>query len=321
MNIKEKILMSSIFGSKLYGTDNEESDTDLIGVFLPFKRDVLLQRVSHQYSIKREKKEGEKNTSEDVDIKVFSLYEFIKLACEGQTMALDMLHIPRELLYETSDIWDEIVKNRSKFYTKNLQAFVGYARRQAAKYGVKGSRLDAAKGFYELLLKYKSVGNVYDLKLRDIWNYIEPGEHIYFLENNANGIEQVQVCGKIFQATSSISYVIPIIEKFYETYGERAKKAAKNEGIDWKAISHAVRAAFELKELLTEHTITFPLKEAKLVKNIKEGMMDYVTEASPLLEGLMDEIEILSAESNLQEKVDREFWDNFVLDVIERKVL
>ena len=42
-------------------------------------------------------------------------------------------------------------KNRQQFYTKNLKSFIDYARRQASKYGIKGSRINAALQILELL--------------------------------------------------------------------------------------------------------------------------------------------------------------------------
>lgn len=308
----EIIILKSVFGSHLYGTSSESSDKDFKGIFIPNKRDILLGRIPYQYSTKRKKKEGEKNKPDDVDEEIFSLHKFIKLSCEGQTLALDMLHTPENMILYKNEIWDTIVKNRDKFYTKNLHAFIGYAQRQAAKYGVKGSRLDAAKYFYNFL-----ISKDYNLKLKNVWDEIEEGEHIKFIESSPNGIKQIIVCGKIFQETSYIHYIIPIIRNFYDTYGEKAKLASLNKGIDWKAISHAVRAAFEIRELLTENTITFPLKEAELIKKIKYGKLDYTTEACPLLEELIDECKELSKKSNLPEKVDRTFWDNFIIQVLE----
>ena len=35
--------------------------------------------------------------------KIYSLHYFLKLACDGQTVAMDMLHAPDKLLVESSD--------------------------------------------------------------------------------------------------------------------------------------------------------------------------------------------------------------------------
>ena len=44
-----------------------------------------------------------------------------------------------------------------------------------------------------------------------------------------------------------------------------AKKAAKNEGIDWKAVSHAVRCAYQMKSVYEIGDIRFPLKESPTI--------------------------------------------------------
>jgi hypothetical protein len=98
---------------------------------------------------------------------------------------------------------------------------------------------------------------------------------------NPNGIRQYQVCGKTFQESAAIGYTLPILENFYDDYGHRAKLAAENKNIDWKAISHALRAAFQTKEILINGTITFPLKEAPVLLNVKSGRLDYASEVSP----------------------------------------
>ena len=207
--------------------------------------------------------------------------------------------------------------NVFKFYTKNLSAFVGYARRQASKYGIKGSRLNSA----EEVIKFLTMCNK-ENRLADYWKSLPRGEHIHFVEFGLkDNIPLYQVCGKKFQNTAKAGYVLEVMNKFFEAYGARAKQAAENKGIDWKAISHAFRAAYQVKQLLTENTITFPLKEADFLKKVKAGELDYNTEASVELERLMDEVEKLSEESILPEKVNHKFWDKFIIEEVEKTLL
>ena len=111
--------------------------------------------------------------------------------------------------------------------------------------------------------------------------------------------------------------MIPILEKFYDDYGHRAKLAAENKNIDWKAISHALRAAIQTKEIITKGTITFPLKDAPFLMQVKAGKLDYTDEVAPVLESLMDEVETMVSQSNLPEKVDIDYWDRFICEIIE----
>lgn len=312
------IIVKMKFGSHLYGTSTPESDLDFKGIFMPSAAQVCLGQIpkSVNHTTKNMTAEGVKNSADDIDTEIYSLHYFIKLALEGQTVAIDMLHAPSEMLEASSDVWDEIVQCREKFYTKNLKAFIGYARRQASKYGIKGSRLNTAKMVVEYL-----EGFCRDDKLSSVWGGLPKGDHIHFLGENPNGIQQYQVCGKILQETQAIGYTADILKRFYKEYGKRAELAAQNKGVDWKAVSHALRAAYQVRELLIDRTITFPLKEAQTVLSVKQGRLDYRTEAAPLLEKIMDEVETLSKESDFPSKPDVKFWHRFLIDKTREHVL
>lgn len=304
------------FGSHLYGTNTEGSDLDYKGVFLPTSKDVILNRIPKVINLSTNKT-NVKNSPEDIDIELYSLHYFIKLACAGETVALDMVHAPPNM-YESKPhpVWEYIVNNKEKLYTKNLKAFVGYARRQAAKYGIKGSRLNAAKAVLNILSNADSEDRVCS-----IWGELPTNEHLHMLSMNNNNVRQYQVCGRIIQETMKIGYAYDIINKFYTNYGHRAKRAANNDGIDWKAVSHALRAAFQVKELLVFNTITFPRPEAAFLKEVKLGNLDYKTIVGPKLDRIMEKVEALSELSDLPDKVDVKYWESFIVSSIQEYVL
>jgi predicted nucleotidyltransferase len=305
------LIVKMKFGSHLYGTNTVHSDVDYKGVFLPSKKELLLGAVPNCRNFSTNLG-AQKNSQDDIDEEIYSLHYFLKLACQGQTVAMDMLHAPEDMLLNSSDIWQSIVKQRSRFYTKNLNSFIDYARRQASKYGIKGSRLNAAAQVLDCL---KS--NEPDAKLRDVWDQLPRNDHCQELGVDPNNMRQYQVCGKIFQESVSIGYVLPIISKFYDDYGQRAKQAAENKNIDWKAVSHALRAAIQTKEILVNGAIHYPLKDAPFLLKVKSGRLDYINEVAPALEALMDEVETLVNASDLPEQVDTEYWDDFLCEVLE----
>lgn len=307
------IIVKMIFGSHLYGTATDTSDIDFKGVYLPSREEILLGNISkcHTYSTGNDMS---KNKPGDMDVELYSLHYFIRLACEGQTVAMDMLHAPEEMLTANSNIWRTIVKERHKFYSKNLNSFINYARRQASKYGIKGSRLNAVSHVINVLKAHDA-----ESKLRAIWDKLPLTDHCHDTGIDPNGMRQYQVCGKTFQESASVGYVVPILEKFYDDYGERAKLAAENKNVDWKAISHALRAAIQTKEILTTNTISYPLKDAPFLMKVKEGKLDYSTEVAPVLESLMDEVEKLVSASSLPEETDRDYWNNFIYETLERE--
>jgi hypothetical protein len=310
-------------GSHLYGTDGPDSDTDYKGVYMPTRRQLLLQQVPKSYSIHPDKTgEGQKNSKDDLDVEIYSLHYFLKLAMEGQTVAIDMLHADLGWCKIAHPIWAELLYHRKKFHTKNLKAFVGYARKQAAKYGIKGSRLNDAKSvmdFLEHAQKHECIWGT--TRLSHVWNGLPEGEHIHKFEpvftEGKKPIGTYQVCGKQIQSTVTVSYAYDIIKKFYDEYGARAKAAARNKGVDWKAVSHALRAAYQVDSILTKGDITFPLGCAAWLKMVKYGDCEWKA-VQNTLESKIAEVERLAEGSSLPNKVDRKFWENWLVKTLER---
>ena len=300
------LIVDMVFGSHLYGTASEKSDQDFKGVFYPEWRDVLLQRIPKSIHHSTKKDSESKNSPDDVESEYYSLNYFLHLACEGETVAFDMLHAPPTFWRTATPIWEELVSLRERFYTRSLKAFVGYARRQAAKYGVKGSRLSEARVAREFLASCKLQD-----RLCDVWDQLPTGEHIH-KSTNENG-RLWDVCGKLMTERSYCSHYLPMLDHFIERYGDRARLAESNNGIDWKAISHAFRAAYQVKHILTAQTYTYPLPEVEFLKQVKGGTMHFASEVAPKLDTLMDELEALSQTSTLPNKVDRVWWDEWLL--------
>ena len=306
------LIVKMIFGAPLYGTATTMSDADFRGVFLPAREEILLGRIpkSRSFSTGNDRS---RNIAADIDEEIYSLHHFIKLACEGQTVAMDMLHAPDDFLIATSAVWRAIVAERQRFYTKKLSAFTAYARRQAAKYGIRGSRLASAG---EVLAVLKTHDPTH--RLRRLWDLLPRSEHCSDLGPGPGGIRQYQVCGKIFQESAAVGHVIPILEKFMAAYGTRARLAAENKNIDWKAVSHAIRAAIQTREILIHATIRYPLADAPFLREVKAGRLDYRTQVAPALESLMDEVERLLATSRLPEQADTRYWERFICETLEK---
>lgn len=305
MSTDHTILVEMIFGSHLYGTDSPTSDKDYKGVFLPSQRDMYLARIPKSLSFNTKSGSTTKNTTDDIDRELYSLQYFFELAKKGETVALDMLHAPHEFWIEYDPAWEIIHHNRSLFYTKTLSSFVGYARTQAAKYGIKGSRLAEAKKVLEVLHAFPKQ------KVLDILTFLPTGNHCGPSENGM----AYEVCGKKMTLNAKTDTYVPMLENFVREFGERARQAETNQGIDWKAISHAFRAGYQVKAILTEGDFTYPLKESAFLRQVKSGELHFKN-VSPMLEDLMEELTTLSEQSILPEKMNEERCDQLCLDVI-----
>jgi hypothetical protein len=91
-------------------------------------------------------------------------------------------------------------------------------------------------------------------------------------------------------------------------------QAESNQGVDWKALSHAVRVGEEAIELLATGKITFPLRNAAYILAIKQGLIPY-TEVASEIEHLLETVEASSAVSTLQDEADIAFIDGLVVSV------
>jgi len=320
------------FGSELYGTQvdiddlNEEekkesekyiSDKDFKGIYIPNKCDTFRGKIQKSILFNSKENQDEKNTSNDIDCEFYSIQYFFELAIKGDTSILDMLHCPDELLIKDSKFWQTIRGMRDKFYTKSLGTFVDYARGQAAKYGIKGSRLSDAKNVLDFLKRNISVHSEMDLdiRLRDVWNSLPEGRHIIKHPIDKTGLRMYEVCNRKLQETSKLKYSLDVIQRFYDEYGERAKLASENKGIDWKAISHALRAGLQLEELLTDGIITFPLKDAEFLKKVKLGRYAYFCVAT-YLDYMVDKLEDMNRNSSLPEKVDLDYVNRVLVEMV-----
>jgi len=310
-----KLLFKTVFGSHLYGTDTPKSDNDFRGVFIPT---TLREHYDRKNSIfERTKKYcNAKNTSDDLDVEFYNLKFFMEMATDGKTPAVDMLHSPKNMWCVYTPIWEFIHKNRSMFYSKKMISFVGYAQQQAAKYGLKGSRLHSAMKISDLLHSYPIDDNLNQHD--EIPTIVSNIKHAAIVVHT-DGLKYLTVCDKMVPFTSRIKYACDIVDKFIEKYGGRAKQALVNEGVDWKAISHAFRSAFQIKELVKTNDLKYPLKDRNFLIDVKLGKYTY-NDISKRLEDSIDEARELIIKSSWPETCRKSFWDNVFFTYAETEL-
>lgn len=315
------------FGSHLYGTSTPSSDVDFKSIFMPDARSILLQRAKGSINDQRPKQEFEKNVAGEVEEERFSVQRYLSLLAEGQTVALDVLFAP-EWAWTDKPGWEWriIFENRDKLLTKKSKAFIGYAYKQSARYGVKGSRVAASRSALEMLKaaeidvggheKLAALGAAIEEAVADI----EYMAIVNMPMPNGGVVAHWEVCGRKMPFTSSIKNAREIMQRLVDEYGKRALQAESNQGVDWKALSHAVRVSHEALELLTTGHITFPLLNRDHVLRIKLGQLDYRAVAEEI-EDLLPKIEAAAAISPLRDEPDQEWIDDFVAEVHQHEVI
>ena len=312
------------FGSHVYGTSLPTSDRDYKAVFVPDGRDILLGRqtkVSRSTSTKADR--GARNTAEDVDVEAFSYAGFLKLLGEGQTVATDMLFVPeRHWVGRPDRAWRQIVRCREWLVSKQIAGFVGYCKSQANKYGIRGSRMNAARAIIDLLEPlppHERLGD-HEAALHEFCRDRDHAEMVRITHPTSGEVlTHVSVCNRKQAMTVKVRYALSEYRGLWDKYGERARVAAANEGIDWKALMHAVRIAHQANELLLTGEVTFPRPEAELLLLIRQGELPYSQVAEMIEEGLA-QLEVSRAASTLREEPDRALIDHMILDQYGRAI-
>lgn len=322
-----RLIMRCAFGSRLYGTSTPESDLDFKSVFIPDGRSILLQRAKNAINDHRPKAEREKNYAGEVEEERFSLQRFLGLAAEGQTIALDVLFAPE---WATTDDpswhWQEIIDNRDRLLTRKSAAFIGYAKQQANRYGIRGSRVAAARAALRLIDEgMAAFGATAKLSAMEDVILLAPleHEHMSLLEDTTPHGQKVllwEVCNRKMPLTASIKNAHDIMQRVVDEYGKRALMAESNQGVDWKALSHAVRVGNQAIELLQTGFVTFPLPNAEHVMAIKLGQRPYQDVAAEI-EDLLERVEAAAAVSALPAEPDLAWIDDFVASAYRDAVL
>jgi predicted nucleotidyltransferase len=112
-----------IIGSKLYGTENKDSDLDIRGfTFLPKEFLLGVSRFDQH-----------ENTTSG-DIVVWSAEKFVNMLLKGSSVAFEMLFCPDTHIIRKSDYANELVKYKTLFISQRvIKAALGYAQSEWRK--------------------------------------------------------------------------------------------------------------------------------------------------------------------------------------------
>lgn len=331
MENQKNVLMKCVYGSKLYGTDGPNSDTDYKTVFLPDFKDVLLGR-QLRTKVRTTGTDETKNTKDDVDEQFVPLQTFAREFFEGQTYALELAMFVTHNPYAVPAFGLEHLDTKFKLFVqllvkqfmhRDVKAMVGYAWNQAQKYQLKGRRFNALETLKDYLATWRSknptatkVGAFLSTAVLD--GFFETNK--YFGEDcvlvNNNTLPAMRVMDKLVLSTVKLEELENTVNTLLKQYGHRSK-AAVDADVDWKSLYHALRVAFQARDLLRDGYFNVPYSEdrRKLLLAVKNGemQMDYVAD---MLSDVVDELDAVRLHSPLQEKTDelRNEFEDFLFD-------
>lgn len=225
-----KLILLCIAGSRLYGTNNENSDFDYRGIFISDFRDKLgIEIVPEQISGEREifdiiYTQNWITLYDYKDITLFELKKFVTLAAQNNPNIIDILCMPKTHILYSSKEWDKIYDNRNLFLSKKIKhTFLGYVHSQLHRMitfdgkdltsnraiSIKKYGYDVKNAMHlcRLLLSAKEIletetyNPILSLKHRKFLIEVKNGKYSYdYIVNFSNKLEKE--CDELYEKTS-----------------------------------------------------------------------------------------------------------------------
>lgn len=285
------LLYLTLSGSLLYGADTPGlSDIDMRGLFLPSPASLALGTAPASLRLSTAEA-GARNTAEDVDIDLWPVgHWLLKLLPAGDTGALDLLFSPSHAactLYR-APVLDRVFAAPARLVdTAHSRACAKYCLGQAKKYGIKGSRMGALKKTRDWLRLHYPAPDP-QTRLRDVLDALLAAcaDGVFCASAEANSEKALQLCGKLHAGGIRLTELLARVDADMLRFGGRAEGAARNAGVDYKALSHALRALMQMDELLRTGRVVFPLAGREELAAIKRGLRTWQDIEPRILSGL-----------------------------------
>ncbi len=322
-------------GSHLYGTVTETSDRDYKSIYVPTGQEIVLNRArkSVRFGTKHEQEKQiggriARNKATDVDHEAWTLAHFFSLLEEGDSTAIDLLfaqdsHVVHQA---QSGVWKQIVENRDRLLTKKIEKSLKYSQQQAAKYGLKGSRVAECRTLrttFERAMLQNRKTLVEDVK-EEFESLVKHMRSVFIKPIKQSGgnavVNHLDCFGKLISYKTNVECAFVTLDLYYKKYGQRALEAEANKNIDWKALAHTLRVGFQTQELLSSKHITFPRPEAELLQMVRCGKLQLaaVEEMLALNETM---VQALARKSTLSDNVDKVWMEDFICRIYGCSVL
>ena len=161
----ERIIHLFIGGSELHGAKvGATDDLDLYGVFLDPPSDVL-GLDPRRHFVWSTATDDRRNGPEDVDLTLYSLHRWAKLAAKGNATALHFLFA--DATAQSNELWRMVQMQRELFLSKQSAVqFLGFAENQLRRItGEKGRGAKGRRPEYESVFGYDTKAAMHCLRL------------------------------------------------------------------------------------------------------------------------------------------------------------
>ncbi len=343
-----KPLLLVIRGSRAYGTNIPESDTDYAGIFVQSMDDILGMSYKQQIN------------DDTNDTVIYEIKRFLELVEQNNPNILELMNTPEDCIIYKDPLFDLILEHKDEFVTKQCaKSFGGYAKQQIDKargqnkkqnweqakvtrktpldfcYVLGGDRqLSGSKNLVKYLseekidqadcglVKVDNARGVYAL-----YNYFNKEDGMRgIVEEGSNELRTSSIPDDGYRPSVFLSYNQDGYTKHCKDYGSYQKwLKERNEArwvdvkshgqkIDGKNMMHCRRLMDMAKEISNGEGVNVRRHNAKELIGIRRGEIDLQTLIEEV-ESDMKEMDISFKSSTLPDKVDRKVIENLLIMV------
>ena len=307
-------------GSHFFNLNTPSSDIDLKGVYLPSAENY---EKSFNSLVKFNSNNKGRNTSEDVDIDIFSLPFFLNLLAKGDFNMMEALYAPEDKILLELPLMTELKDIRKSLMVKDVRAFFGFFDREYRQHNINHNFHSTRVEMYNFLKpimekikeKYDNQEFIHGSEIRLSGYAKELKAHFkdhkdvrfYFAPVSKDSPDQefIEFARSKQPMEAKVSYVMDALEQKINNASHR-----KKDGKAYKGLSHCLRLLYEAQQLLSTGEFQFPFSKERteLLYKAKTGQLSDET-IKDLIESELEKTRLL--EDNTPE-------DKHAISIIEK---
>jgi len=263
---KQNRILEIQVGSRLYGTSNDDptkgklSDTDYSGVFVAdLSCYIGFNHVEEVDFSKISKLENGQNAPDAIDKKLYEVKKFLRLAMDNNPNIIEHVFVNEKNIVYSNHWGKEILRYAKLFPHKGcFEKFIGYATSQKHKMIIKRDNMEFIEAAIEFFSK------------QDPKSLMAEHKQMFGLCKFKFNNNHVTIGDMAIQLNINVKRALEQLNERKDKFGSRHELVSKH-GYDTKFASHLIRLLKEGEDLLKYGELTFPLPQAELILDIKQG--------------------------------------------------
>jgi predicted nucleotidyltransferase len=292
------LMFEGVAGSRLYGTNTQESDFDSRGVCVPPMK--MLLDPFQGFDVK------DSGFEVGDDRAIYALAKFMELCAKGNPNILELLYVPAKQTLYADARWQRLLEERELFVTNNLrQAFGGYSFAQ-------NKLIERHRKWYLNPMTVKPTREMYGLSQTpliseaNIQNFMSIPQDLFSdaIQDELKREREYREAKKQWDG----------FKQWENNRNPKRKAMEEKVGYDTKAGMHLLRLLLEGRELLETGFLQFPLTYRNILLDVRSGEVPYA-DFLELATSLVEKLD--SAESILPNKPDYNKIKDLYFELLE----